>query len=79
LRARTTIYGTRAYGCLVLGCFIIIYLQLPMSYLFHELSYPCNARSSIPMPTVFHPTVYYYYYYRLYFITVATILLLSPL
>jgi hypothetical protein len=32
-----------------------------------------------PMPTVFHPTVYYCYYYRLYFIIVATILLLSPL
>jgi hypothetical protein len=44
---------------LVLGCFIIIYLQLPMSHWFHELSYPCNARTSIPMPTVFVPTVYY--------------------
>jgi hypothetical protein len=47
-----TKYGTRAYGYLVLGCFIIIYLQLPMSCLLHELSYPCIARSSIPMPTV---------------------------
>jgi hypothetical protein len=64
---------------LVLGCFIIIYLQLPMSYWFHELSYPCNAHLSIPMPTVFNPTVYYFYCYRLYFIIVATILLLSPL
>ena len=53
LRARTTKYGTHAYGYLVLGCFINIYLQLPMSWLLYELSYPCNARSSIPMPTVF--------------------------
>jgi hypothetical protein len=30
-RARTTIYGIHAYGCLVLGYFIIIYLQLTMS------------------------------------------------
>jgi hypothetical protein len=79
IRARATIYGTHAYGCLVLGCCIFIYLQLPMSYRFHELSYPYNARSSIPMPTVFNPTVYYWYYYCLYFIIVATILLLSPL
>jgi hypothetical protein len=28
-----------------------------MSWLLHELSYPCNARSSIPMPTVFYPTI----------------------
>jgi hypothetical protein len=41
------------YGFLVLGCFIIIYLQLPMSWLLHELSYPCNTRSSISMPSVF--------------------------
>jgi hypothetical protein len=34
-----------------------IYLQLPMSWLLHELSCPCNAHSSIPMPTVFNPTV----------------------
>jgi hypothetical protein len=64
---------------LVLGCFIIIYLQLPMSWLLHELCYPCNARSSIAMPTVFNPTVYYCYYYHLYFNTIATIFLLSPL
>jgi hypothetical protein len=67
------------HGCLVLGCFIIIYLQLPMSWLLHKLSYPCNARSSIPIPTVFNPTIYYCYYYRLYFIIVVTILLLSLL
>jgi hypothetical protein len=35
-----------------------------MSHWFHKLSYPCNACTSIPMPTVFHPTVYYCYYYR---------------
>jgi hypothetical protein len=52
---------------------------IAMSYWFHELSYPCNAHSSIPMPTVFHPTIYYCYYCRLYFIIVATILLISPL
>ena len=52
LRARTTIYGTHAYGYLVLGCFIIIYVQFPMSWLLYALSYPCNVRSSIPMPTV---------------------------
>jgi hypothetical protein len=46
---------------------------------FHEVSYPCNARSSIFMPIVFNPIVYYCYYYHLYFIIVATILLLSPL
>jgi hypothetical protein len=28
-----------------------------MSWLLHELSYPCNARSSIPMPIVFNPIV----------------------
>jgi hypothetical protein len=32
-----------------------------MSWLLHELSYPCNAHLSIPMPTVFNPTVYYWY------------------
>jgi hypothetical protein len=69
-------YGTHAYGCLVLGCFIIIYLQLPMSWLLHELSCPCNTRSSIPMPTVFNPTVYYWYCYCLYFTIVVTISLL---
>ena len=52
LRARTTIYGTHAYGYLVLGYFNIVYLQLPMYWLLYELSYPCNARSSIPMPIV---------------------------
>jgi hypothetical protein len=35
-----TIYGTHAYDCLVLGCFIITYLQCPcltdfMNYLIH--------------------------------------------
>jgi hypothetical protein len=40
LQAHTTIYGTHAYDCLVLGCFIIIYLQCPcltdfMNYLIH--------------------------------------------
>ena len=40
LRARATIYGTHAYGYLVLGRFIIIYLPMPMScyymnYLIH--------------------------------------------
>jgi hypothetical protein len=79
LRARTTIYGTHAYNCLVLGCFIFIYLQLPMSHWFHELSYPCNARTSIPMLTVFSPTAYYCYYYRFYFVIVVTVFLLSPL
>jgi hypothetical protein len=44
-----------------------------MSHRFHELSYQCNARRSIPVPTVFDPTVYYCYYYCLYFIIVATI------
>jgi hypothetical protein len=68
-----------AYGCLVLGCFIIIYLQLPMSWLLHELSCPCNVRSSILMPTIFNPTVYYWYRYCLYFIIAATILLLPLL
>jgi hypothetical protein len=57
----------------VLGCFIIIYLQLPMSRWFHELSYPCNARTSSPMPTVFDPTVYYCYYYCFYFTTVVIV------
>jgi hypothetical protein len=38
-----------------------------------------QARSSIPMPKVFNPTVYYWYHYRLYFTIAATILLLSPL
>jgi hypothetical protein len=57
-------------------CFIIIYLQLPISWLLYELSYPCNARSSIPMPIVFNPAIYYSHYCCLYFITVAIILLL---
>jgi hypothetical protein len=52
---------------------------MPLSHWFHELSYPCNARTSIPMPTLFVPTVYYCYYYRCYFTTVVTISLLSPL
>jgi hypothetical protein len=39
---------------------------MPMSHWFHELSYPCNARTSIPMPTVFVPIVYYCYYYHCY-------------
>jgi hypothetical protein len=39
-----------------------------MSHRFHELSYPCNTRTSIPMPTVFYPAVYYCYYYRFYFL-----------
>jgi hypothetical protein len=48
-----------------------------MSWLLHELSYPCNARSSIPMPTVLNPIVYYWYryclfYYYHYYKTVAT-------
>jgi hypothetical protein len=59
--------------------FIFIYLQLPISWLLYELSCPCNARSSIPMPTVFNPTVYYSHYCCLYFITTAIILLLSLL
>ena len=33
--------------------FIIIYLQFLCLELLHTLSYPCNTRSSIPMPTVF--------------------------
>jgi hypothetical protein len=52
---------------------------LPMSRLLYELSYPCNVRTSIPMPTVFNPTIYYCYHYYLYFIIIATILLLSPI
>ena len=52
LRAGTTIYGIHAYGYLVLGYFITIYLHMPMSCVLYESSYPCNARSSIPMPTV---------------------------
>jgi hypothetical protein len=52
---------------------------IAMSCLLHELSYPCNTHSSIPMSKEFNPTVYYCYYYRLHFIIVATILLLSPL
>jgi hypothetical protein len=47
-----------------------------MSWLLHELSCPCNARSSIPMPIVFNPTVYYWYHYCLCFTIAATILLL---
>ena len=53
MRARMNIYETHAFGYLVLRCFIIIYLQMPLSKLLHELSYPCNARSSIHVPTVF--------------------------
>jgi hypothetical protein len=49
------------------------YLSAIAHVLIITLSYPCNVRSSIPMPTVFNPTVYYCYYYRLYFITVATV------
>ena len=33
---------------------LLSYLSaMPLSYVFHELSYPCSARSSIPTPTVF--------------------------
>jgi hypothetical protein len=56
----------------------IIYLQLPISHWFHELSYACNVRTSIPMPTVFDPIIafilllmllfHYYHHYK----TVAT-------
>jgi hypothetical protein len=66
---------THACGYLVLGCFIFIYLQLPISWLLHELFYPCNTRSSIPTPTVLNPNVHYWYCYYLYFTIIATILL----
>ena len=52
LRARATIYGTHAYGYLVLGYFIIVYMHMPMSCLLYESSYPCNDCSSIPIPIV---------------------------
>jgi hypothetical protein len=65
--------------CLWLLSTRMLYLQLLMSWLLHELSYPCNAYSSIPMPTVFNPTVYYWYRYCLYFTIAATILLLPLL
>jgi hypothetical protein len=58
---------------------IFIYLQLPMSWLLHELSCPCNTCSSIPMPTVFNHIVYYWYRYCLYFTIAATISLLPLL
>ena len=51
LQTRTAKLGIHAYDCLILGCYI--YLLCAQLYLFHELSYSCNARLSVPMPTVF--------------------------
>jgi hypothetical protein len=53
MRARTTIYRPHAYDCLVLGCFIIIYLQCPclnnfMNYLIHATPvYPSLCLQSL--------------------------------
>ena len=52
LRARASINGTHACDYLVLGYFIIVYRHMPMSCVLYESCYPCNARSSIPMPIV---------------------------
>ena len=45
--------GTHAYDYLVLGCFYFYLSAMPLYYVYFEFSYPCNARSSIPIPTVF--------------------------
>ena len=53
LQARTTIYGIHAYVWLILGCFtVLLFVLCPELWPLHELSYSCNARSSVPMPTV---------------------------
>ena len=53
LRARTTIYWTHAYGYLVLGCFIIIYLQVPHVFIIIWIILSMQRLFIIPMPTVF--------------------------
>ena len=51
LEARTAKLGIHVYDCLILGCYI--YLLSVQLCLFHELSYSCNGRLSVPMPMVF--------------------------
>ena len=51
LQARTAKLGIHAYDCLILGCYI--YLLRTQLCLFHDLSYSCNARLSVPMSMVF--------------------------
>ena len=51
LQERTAKLGIHAYDCLILGRYI--YLLCAQLCLFHELSYSCNARLFVHMPTVF--------------------------
>ena len=71
LQACTAKLGIHAYDCFILGCFI--YLHCAMLCLFHELSYSCNTRLSVPMSMVL---LIQLFTITISAVTIATIILL---